>query len=57
MLKERGNLITEGIPLTRDLLDFAKANNYKISLKTGDYGVDMVESKNRLYPYDNSLVD
>ena len=57
MLKERGNLITEGIPLSRDLLDFAKANNYKISLKTGDYGVDMVESKNRLYPYDNSLVD
>lgn len=37
MLKEQGNLITEGIPLTRDLLDFALANNYKISLKTGDY--------------------
>ena len=38
MLKEQGNLITECIPLTRDLLDFAKANDYKISLKTGDYG-------------------
>lgn len=56
MLKEQGNLITEGIPLTRDLLEFAKANDYKISLKTGDYGVGMSESKNRLYPYDNDLV-
>ena len=37
MLKDKGNLITEGIPLTRDLLDFAKANGYKISLKSGDY--------------------
>ena len=37
MLNEQGNLITEGIPLTRDLLEFALANNYKISLKTGDY--------------------
>ena len=37
MLKDKGNLIEENIPLTRDLLDFAKANGYKISLKTGDY--------------------
>ena len=37
MLKESGNLIEEGIPITKELLDFAKANNYKISLKTGDY--------------------
>ena len=37
MLKESGNLIEEGIPITKDLLDFAKANNYKISLKTGEY--------------------
>ena len=37
MLKEYGNLIGEGIPITKELLDFAKANNYKISLKTGDY--------------------
>lgn len=37
MLKESGNLLTENIPITKDLLDFAKANNYKISLKTGDY--------------------
>ena len=37
MLKESGNIITENIPITKDLLDFAKANNYKISLKTGDY--------------------
>lgn len=37
MLNEYGNLIEEGIPITKELLDFAKANNYKISLKTGDY--------------------
>ena len=37
MLKESGNLLTENIPITKDLLDFAKANNYKISLKTGEY--------------------
>lgn len=37
MLNERGNLLTENIPITKDLLDFAKANIYKISLKTGEY--------------------
>lgn len=37
MLKEYGNLIEENIPITKELLDFAKANNYKFSLKTGDY--------------------
>ena len=37
MLNESGNLIEENIPITKDLLDFAKANNYKISLKSGDY--------------------
>ena len=37
MLKESGNLIEECIPITKELLDFAKANNYKISLKAGDY--------------------
>lgn len=37
MLKESGNLLTENIPITKELLDFAKANNYKISLKTGEY--------------------
>ena len=37
MLKESGNLLTENIPITKELLDFAKANNYKISLKTGAY--------------------
>ena len=36
-LKESGNLLTENIPITKELLDFAKANNYKISLKTGAY--------------------
>lgn len=36
-LKESGNLLTENIPITKELLDFAKANNYKISLKTGEY--------------------
>lgn len=37
MLKERGNLIEENIPITKELIEFAYANNYKISLKTGDY--------------------
>lgn len=37
MLNESGNLIEENIPITKELLDFAKANNYKISLKSGDY--------------------
>ena len=49
MLKESGNLIEEGIPITKDLLDFALANNYKISLKTGDYGKEplkVIRSKN-----------
>lgn len=39
MLNEYGNLIEEGIPITKELLAFAKANNYKISLKTGDYRI------------------
>lgn len=49
MLNESGNLIEENIPITKDLLNFAKANNYKISLKTGDYGTDdlkVIRSKN-----------
>lgn len=37
MLNVQGNILTEGIPITKELLDFAKANNYKISLKSGDY--------------------
>lgn len=37
MLNESGNLITEGLEITRELLDFALANGYKISLKSGDY--------------------
>ena len=53
MLKERGNLITEGIPLTRDLLEFALENNYKISLRTGDYGKDIPKSRAH---YDDNLL-
>lgn len=37
MLNESGNLISEGLEITRELLDFALANGYKISLKSGDY--------------------
>ena len=61
-LKESGNLLTENIPITKDLLDFAKANNYKISLKTGDYqkepisttrgqkyNLDLLTTVNKLY--------
>lgn len=53
MLKEQGNLITEGIPLTRDLLEFALGNNYKISLRTGDYGKDIPKSRAH---YDDNLL-
>lgn len=44
MLKEQGNLITENIPITKELLSFAKANNYKISLKTGEYGKEPIST-------------
>lgn len=44
MLNESGNLIEEGIPITKDLLDFAKANNYKISLKTGAYQKEPIQT-------------
>ena len=43
-LKESGNLLTENIPITKELLDFAKANNYKISLKTGDYQKESIST-------------
>ena len=56
MLKESGNLLTENIPITKDLLDFALANNYKISLKTGDYCVN-IQSKPKSHYYNQSLVD
>ena len=49
MLNESGNLLEENIPITKELLDFAKANNYKISLKTGDYSKEplkVIRSKN-----------
>lgn len=44
MLNESGNLISENIPISKDLLDFAKANNYKISLKTGEYSKDPLKA-------------
>ena len=44
MLNESGNLIEEGMPITKELLDFAKANNYKISLKTGDYSKEQLKA-------------
>nr|DAJ67243.1 MAG TPA: endonuclease-like protein [Caudoviricetes sp.] len=53
MLKERGNLIAEGIPLTRDLLEFALGNDYKISLRTGDYGKEIPKSRAH---YDDNLL-
>ena len=45
MLRESGNLLTENIPITKELLDFASANNYKISLKNGDYNKTGFKSK------------
>ena len=53
MLNEKGNLITEGVPLTRDLLDFALANNYKISLRTGEYGNDIQKRRSQ---YNDELI-
>ena len=44
MLNESGNIIEENIPISKELLDFAKANNYKISLKTGDYLVGVLKA-------------
>ena len=61
MLKEQGNLIEENIPITKELIEFAYANNYKISLKTGDYyqgefrkdafnyNIDLLSQLNELY--------
>lgn len=62
MLKESGNLLTENISISKELLYFAKANNYKISLKTGDYqkepipttkgqkyNLDLITAVNELY--------
>ena len=62
MLKESGNLLTENIPISKELLDFAKANHYKVSLKTGDYqkepipttkgqkyNIDLITAVNELY--------
>lgn len=62
MLNESGNLIEDGTPITKELLDFAKANNYKISLKTGEYqkepilttrgqkyNLDLITAVNELY--------
>lgn len=56
MLKESGNLLAENIPITKELLDFALANNYKISLKTGDYGLE-VYNKPRVGSYNQTLID
>lgn len=47
MLKESGNLLEENIPITKELLDFALSNNYKISLKTGDYRIGNEFKRNR----------
>ena len=44
MLNESGNIIEENIPISKELLDFAKANNYKISLKSGDYLVGVLKA-------------
>lgn len=62
MLNESGNLLTENIPISKDLLNFAKANHYKVSLKTGDYqkepipttkgqkyNLDLITAVNELY--------
>lgn len=45
MLGEHGNILNENIQISKDLLDFALANNYKISLKSGDYNKVGFQSK------------
>lgn len=47
MLNESGNLIAEGLEITQELLDFALANGYKISLKSGDYSKCEVSHRGR----------
>lgn len=52
MLREQGNLIEENIPITKELIEFAYANNYKISLKTGDYYQGEFKSNKQKYNID-----
>lgn len=52
MLREQGNLIDENIPITKELIEFAYANNYKISLKTGDYYRGVFKSNKQKYNLD-----
>nr|DAT32980.1 MAG TPA: hypothetical protein [Caudoviricetes sp.] len=52
MLREQGNLIDENIPITKELIEFAYANNYKISLKTGDYHQGEFKSNKQKYNLD-----
>lgn len=52
MLREQGNLIDENIPITKELIEFAYANNYKISLKTGDYYQGEYKSNKQKYNID-----
>lgn len=52
MLRGQGNLIDENIPITKELIEFAYANNYKISLKTGDYYRGEYKSNKQKYNID-----
>ena len=52
MLREQGNLIDENIPITKELIEFAYTNNYKISLKTGDYYQGDYKSNKQKYNID-----
>lgn len=48
--KSYGNILEEGIPFNLDLLNFAKANNFKICLKTGDYcDGELKSARNKRY--------
>ena len=53
MLNESGNLITEHLEITKELLDFALENGYTISLKTGKYSKEPVTHKGR---YNKNLI-
>lgn len=53
MLNKSGNLLDENIEITKELLDFALVNNYKISLKTGDYSKSLISHTGR---YNRELI-
>lgn len=55
LTRSEGNLISENITITKDLLDFCLTDGYFIDLKTGDYSKAITKS-NRRASYNRDLV-